>query len=187
MWGGSLHGQVYVDTSSDLLTTYSQLLYVKKKKVSLPTLNWPQLASQPKMLLFTVNNFSPFTFILTQWREQVELSSHSEWRNGNYPFWRKFTPSTAGLWDTIDLLCMSAKTANLDLVPPERSDRIKLWSWKVNQLTWSRLIGSSYSHGVRMEFLLSAINVRIPFIELEGNRSACMWVFPGKHGHDPKK
>ena len=24
--------------------------------------------------------------------------------------------------------CMSAKTANLVLVPPERSDRIKLWS-----------------------------------------------------------
>ena len=60
-----------------------------------------------------------------------------------------------GYTQTIDLLCKSA-----NLISVSRGDWIKLWSWIANQLVWSRLSGSSYLHGIWMEFLPSVTIVK---------------------------
>ena len=109
---------------------------------------------------------SEYKVVHVQWRYQAIQNRGAEIFHLDNVY---ITHGILGYLQTIDLLCKSAS-----LVHVPRGDQIKLWSasWIANQLTWARISGSSYSHGVGMEFLLSVTIVRIPFIEL-GYLSPC--------------
>ena len=75
------------------------------------------------------------------------------------PFWTK--SRNCGIHQTI------ARMRILSVFLAITGENLWGWTcWIANQRTWSKLDHSQFSHGIRMEFLMSVAIVRIPFIAL---------------------